>query len=169
MQKPKFISAALVTLSVLILVGVIMIYFLLNSQREQDMICIELAEEKCKTVSFEAPCLIPGSSSEYKISLLGKIEDDYRVTLGFSEEAALLLGQYACIRIETEEGVLCDAPLASVLDRSDLFFDCHLTRGEGYHIKIIYYMPVEVGNEAQKTEADFILTFTASSRREQNP
>ena len=56
-----------------------------------------------------------------------------------------------------------DILLADLFKADIVKFPCELSDGKDHILKITYYMPVDVSNEAENTDADFILRIVASN------
>ena len=145
----------MIAVCVLILTGsCIMGYFVMNPDRGSDTIEVDLG--KGGNVDFEDLAMLPGESTEYKIKLKGEIEAECNVTLEFKEKGDNnTLKDFVYVRVEYEGKVLCDKLLADVLDGKRIKFVGDFRDGRRDNIKITYYMPIEVENEAENAEANF--------------
>ena len=147
----------MIAICVLILTGsCIMGYFVVNPDRGSDTIEVDLG--KGGNVDFEDLAMLPGESTEYKIKLKGEVEAECDITLKFKEKGDNnTLKNFVYVRIEYEDEVVCDELLADVLDGKRIKLDGDFRDGKRDIIKITYYMPIEVENEAENAEADFSL------------
>ena len=164
MNKNAVMSVALTLLSLLIIVGVgLTTYFLLHSERDADLIRLDLENEESQEIVFRALTLLPGGSRTYTLSLFCEVADEYDVTLQFSETEDRALKDYVYAKIEVGGETLCDRLLSDLFGEGATVFPCAFGSGESVDVKITYYMPEEVGNEAQNAEVDFELLITASN------
>lgn len=154
--KKKIINIALIVLSVMILLGVGLTVYLLNTDKSVIRVSVNPNEEQ--SVSFEELSLCPGESCSYTLVLDSDVSDRCQVTLNFDDqEPTQTLKQYAYIRMEQDGEVLCDELLATVFQRESTVLTMDFFDGAKREIKISYYIPEDVGNEAQNAEATFDL------------
>lgn len=163
MNKSKFMRIALIVLSAMILIGVALTIYMLATADERNIIRIDIGSGETQAVEFNNLCLIPGEECEYTVLLSSKVTDKYDVELAFREKAVNTLNNYAYIRIETNGEVICDRLLATLFESDNIVLPIDLSEKKNDTIKIVYYMPAEVGNEAQNAEAAFELLITASN------
>lgn len=164
-RKKKLIDIALIALSVVILLAVALMAYLMT--RDRRIIKVDISSGEAQDVVFDDLVLFPGESTGYKLLLCGKYSDEYQITLEFKDnEPDKTLKDHAYIRMEKGDEILCDALLRDVLEGDGIVFTAFLTEGEAETISVIYYMPEDVGNEAQNAEADFTLMITASNEQE---
>ena len=150
---------------VLILAGSgLMAYFVANPDRG-DVISVDLGKKSGDTVTFDDLSLLPGESAEYEILLGGDVKSDCDVSLKFAESGNKDLKKFVYAKIEYNgKNVYGKDMLLDELFKADaVTFPCELSNGEDHIIKITYYMPVEVSNEAENAEADFVLKIVASN------
>lgn len=154
-----------IVLSVFVLGGAALWTYLTVTEEERSAIEVHLEEGKTETVSFENLCLIPGERCEYELALDGGRAKQYKVAFDFVEIKEGTLKNYACARIESKTGVLYDGLLAPLLEENGtLKVSVDFEEEVNTDLKIIYYLPIEVGNEAQNAEALFELHLTASNK-----
>lgn len=166
MTKSTITSIIMIGICVLILVGsVFMGYLISNPDRGSDTISVDVGKPSGDTVRFEDLKLIPGKSTDYNISLDGEIEAECEITLKFEEKSDKGLKNYVYARVEFNgENVYGKDMLLADLFKADVLkFPCDFSDGKDHSIKITYYMPLDVSNEAEKAEADFVLHVTASN------
>lgn len=163
MTKRMFMNIILIAICVFILVGAGLTGYLLNV--DKSVIKVSVIPNEPQAVTFEQLSLVPGESCEYTLLLSSEYAEKYQLILK-SEDQNLshTLKNYACVRMEKEGQVLCDELLASALVSEDMVLTVDFSDREKNEIKIIYYMPEDVGNEAQNAEADFKLLITAQNQ-----
>lgn len=155
-------NIALIVMCVTILAGVALsVYFLVA---DDHIIQIDIVPDETKEIRFEELYLRPGESSAYTLSLRSELTEEYLLTLRFEDrDTALTLKEYAYVRVEKDGAVLCDILLAEMFEQQTVELAVDFTDGGINDVKVIYYMPADVGNEAQRTEADFTLLVTATN------
>ena len=153
----------LTLLSIFILIGVALtFYFIFNPRRSRVIELVVGADGGSETVSFEDLSLVPGSRSEYIIRLRSETEDHYAVSLDFSGSVSDGFRGNLTVEIECDglDGDRTFLLYELLLGKEILIYD-KITPDEAYEIRITYYLPESVGNEAQNSEANFDLTITA--------
>lgn len=160
--KKKITNITLVVMSIMILIGVgLTIYFL---HAGKHVLQINIEQGKTETVWFEDLCLRPGEQASYTLLLNSRYEDAYQLLLHFEDEdPALTLKQYTYVRIERDGEVLCDARLAELFAQEALRVTVDVTDQAKQELTVTYYMPEEIGNEAQNATAAFQLLVTATN------
>lgn len=160
--KKKIINITLIVMSAMVMLGVgLSIHFLTESK---NVINVEIEPGETKAVSFEELCLRPGESCEYTITLDSEYSEKIRISLRFEDNApALTLKNYVYVRVEKDGEVLCDELLAQMFERTEVSLSANFSSRKKNKLKIVYYMPEEISNEAQNAEADFKLLFTATN------
>ncbi len=164
MVRGAIMRTILVVESVLIIIGVILMCFMVKPAKTGNIIHIYLEDGKTQAVEFKDLSLIPGDSREYRIKLQGSLADGYMVRLNFVEEEEKTLKNFAYVKIIAEGEVLCDQLLAEAFEDDSMVLPVNFREEEYTDLTIIYYLPVEVGNEAKNAEAIFSLQFTPSEK-----
>lgn len=160
--KKRLTNIALIVMCVIILLGVALTIYCLTADKH--IIKVSIEPDETKAIRFKELFLYPGESCEYTLSLSSEYAKKYQLALCFEDQnLELTLKNYAYIRMEKDGNVLCDTQLAEIFKRQTIELAVDFTDGETNDIKIIYYMPEDVGNEAQNAEADFKLLVTATN------
>ena len=119
---------------------------------------IDLDDGGKESIHFENLELVPGGSTEYTVTLKSELDGKYKISLEFKDENTdMKLKKYVYVRAEYEGKTVCDELLADVLDGDAVTFDFEMNANEDSELKITYYMPETVGNEAENAEAKFEL------------
>ena len=164
MLRINIVRIVIVTMSVLLLTGASLATWMLATEDDRSNIKITLSEGKTETVHFENLSLVPGESCEYLVSLKGDTAKQYDLTLDFVDsDKEMTLKDYARVKIIFDDDVVCDELLAKIFDVEDIVLSIDLTEEKNTELKIVYYLPIEVGNEAKNAEAAFELLLTASN------
>jgi hypothetical protein len=151
----------MITGSVLIIVGVALLGWIMATEDERNVIEVYLEHGKTESLKFENLSLIPGGECEYKISLDSKYSKSYDITLGFREIEESALKDFAYVKIIANGETVCDELLATVLEGDNIVLPVDFTENKNTDLTIVYYLPIEVGNEAKNAEAIFELLLTA--------
>ena len=163
MNKSNFMRILAIVLSVFVLGGAALWGYLTASEEERSAITVHVEEGKTETVQFENLSLVPGQSCEYELSLDGGRADQYDVIFDFVELKEGTLKNYACASIESKGGILYDGLLAPLFEDGPLTVAVDFEKKVNTDLRIVYYLPIEIGNEAQNAEALFELHLTASN------
>ena len=150
--------------SVMIIIGVSLMGWMLANENDQGVIEVKLEEGKTETLSFEHLTLIPGQECEYVIQLEKASADTYNLELDFVEIEEKTLKNYARVKIVAGDEVVCDELLADAFESDVIVLPVDYAEGKNTELKIVYYLPSEVGNEAKKAEAIFELLLKASNK-----
>lgn len=163
MTKSNFMRIGLIVSSILILIGVALTTYMMTTPNQRNVINVHIENGKTQAIKFEDLCLIPGEECEYTILLDSVAASNYDLMFDFHETEEKTLKNYAYARIEINDEVICDQLLATLFDGDDMTLPVDLTEDKKTAIKIVYYLPEDVGNEAQNAEAIFELLITASN------
>ena len=167
MTRGRLLQILLIVGSILIIIGVSLIGWMLNTEEDRNVIVVVLSDNptNAKEIEFESLALVPGEKCEYEI-ILKKDKahkgDSYKLSLDFVELEESPLKEYARVKILSNGTVVHDELLANVLEGGDIVFTVDFSEGENTSLKLLYYLPLEVGNEAKNAGALFKLVLTAS-------
>lgn len=160
MSKRNIILIAIVAV---ILAGVVLLAVVMFNNNEF-IKNITLSEDGVthETLEFSANGLHPGETRAYTLNLKSVITDRYIISFAFEETKDGELKNYIDV-ILTYGDEKYECKLADLLDGQTLSFEnVAIEADETAVITITYYMPEDVGNEAQKTTADFDIILTAT-------
>ncbi len=149
--------------SVLLIGGAVLLIWLTTTEDERNVMKVNLNSEETKAIHFENLSLIPGESCEYSISMQGERAKSYDVRLNFAETEEKTLKNFARVTITVNEETVCDELLATAFEREDIGFSVEFEEEKTIDLKVTFYMPLDVGNEAKNAEALFDLLITASN------
>lgn len=147
----------------LILIGIGVFLWVLENKEPANLLKIHLEADRTETIEFESLGILPGESCEYDVSLSAKEISCCRLYLKFVETKEGILKNFARVKVLSGEEVLCDELLLTVFEGKEIVFSIDLEEGKNTELKIIYYLPLEVGNEAKNAEAFFDLELTAKN------
>lgn len=163
MAKSKLMRIILVAGSALIIVGVSLMGWMLATEDERGVIEVKLEDGKTESLAFADLTLVPGEECEYTVKLEKSGASKYDLELDFVETEEKTLKNYAYVKIIANGEVICDELLATVFENDNIVLPVNFDEGKNTELKIVYYLPIEVGNEAKKAEAVFELLLTASN------
>ena len=164
MKSYKIMRVLLVFTSLLILVGVLLAEWIHYNRRDDDIIKVELSDGKTEVIDFESLSLLPGDSCEYTVKLKYNNFSEHDVILDFVDsDPQKTLKDYAYVKITAGKKVIYEDLLANAFENDNIVLHVDFTKGTNTELKIEYYLPLEVGNEAQNAEALFKLCLTASN------
>ena len=146
---------------VLLLVGVAIWTVVLLTTNNEFVKDITLNEKDIthETLEFSAGGLKPGDVREYKINLKGKSAGIYTLKLDFVETDNGALKNYVDVALQYG-GKSFTYKLSELLEGKTVSFECHIGT-KATVIELIYSIPQDIGNEAQKATCDFKVNLTA--------
>ena len=163
MPKSNLMRIILIVGSVLIIVGVSLMTWMLVTEDDRNNIEVNLSDGKTEAIAFEALSLVPGEQCEYTVTLKSEQAKKYDLTLDFVETEEKTLKHYARVKIIANGETVCDELLADAFEKDDIVLPVDFSEGKNIELTIVYYLPIDVGNEAKRAEAVFELLLTASN------
>ncbi len=164
MPKSKLMRIILIAGSALIIVGVSLMGWMLATEDERGVIEVKLEEGKTESRAFEDLALVPGEECEYIIQLEKTSASKYDLELDFVDtDNEKTLKNYARVKILANGEVITDELLADIFENEKIVLPVDFDEGKNTELKVVYYLPLDVGNEAQNAEAIFELLLTASN------
>ena len=163
MKNTIFKRVIMIPMSILIIIGVALMGLILDGYNKVNSITFYLESGDQEIVEFEHIGLVPGGSCEYKIKIKGK--DDFVMNLSLNDietEDKNDLEKYAFVKIISNGEVILDELLVDAFEHEELVLPVQISKGINTELEIIYYLPIEVGNEAKNATADFELLVRAS-------
>ena len=162
MRRTKDIIISIVIgvmLAVIIGEGLVL-YKIIDLGKDDHSIGVEIADGESGVVSFEHLGLVPGEQIEYTLIVTSNEGPTYAVDFDFRETEDSPLSDYVYVRMLLGEEELCNALLADLMDSGAISRELKIKESDSCELTIIYYMPEEVGNEAENAEAHFDLYIT---------
>lgn len=161
MATRAFMRIVLVISSVLIIIGILLMVQDMASSDEVDEIEIRVNNHTIELIEFKDLSLIPGESCTYTVNLKGAATKRYILSLDFIEKGDQTLKDYARVKMISGDEVIYDELLADAFEDDDIAFDVDFSEYRNTELTIVYYMPMDVGNEAKNAEALFDLEISA--------
>ncbi len=163
MSKSSFMRVIMVAGSVLIIIGVTLMVWMLATEADRNVIKVVIADGETQSIEFESLSLVPGGECEYKVVLKNDNGNKYDLSLDFVEIEEKTLKNFARVKILSGDGVVYDDLLATTFENENIVLPIDFSEDKNTELTIVYYLPVDVGNEAKNAEATFELLLTASS------
>ncbi len=143
-----------------------MIWMLL-AKHNADNIKVRVEVDIPQQVAIRDTEIVPGYENEYCVKVTADRPGEYDLTFSFIEKGnsdnALKDNLY--ILIEYDGVVYCHNTLSALYEGGPTI-SLDLERRKAQDIKVVYYIPEEVGNEIKGNIADFDLFITARERQE---
>ena len=157
----------LAALMAVIAAGAMFINFLREERNEfESEIYLESGGVTTADLDFNVRSLTPGSSVEYSVNLVGKIDGEFTVSLDFITVEDGDLKDYITVSVECGGETALDAvPLTELLDRTEedlTTFNLDMKRDRKEVINIRYDM-IEADVEAMGASIDFNVKFRAQN------
>ena len=163
MRKGHLMRILLVVGSIMIIVGIALMTWMLATEDERNNIIVKLSDGGSEIVEFEALALVPGEQCEYMVKLKNTNADEYDLSLDFVEIEEGTLKNFARVKIISGDETVYDELLCDALEDENITFPIDFNVFRNTEFKIVYYLPIEIGNEAENAEALFKLILTASN------
>ena len=164
MIKSVALRVALIVTCVLILIGVTILMWMMLTEDERNNIEVYLSDGKTQAIRFDDLDLVPGDSCEYEIALKSEFAKKYDLILDFADLAEEgTLKNFVRVKIMADDEAVCDELLADVIANDDLVLPVDFKENKNTKLKVVYYLPLEVGNDAKNAEALFELRLTATN------
>lgn len=164
MQSNKIMRTLLVIASLLVLIGILMTVWILIQKRDEDIIKVQLSDGETEVIKFDALNLLPGDSCEYIIELKNDSSHKCSLSLDFVDvDEKETLKNYAHVKIIANGAVVYDDLLATAFENDSIVLPVDFAKSTNTELKLVYYLPLEVGNEAKNAEAVFEVLITASN------
>ena len=161
MLKNQIRRIVMVVGSLLILLGVALMLWMLSTEDERNVIKLDLGVTE--SIEFKDLDLIPGEKCEYTVKLENSGVDKYGLRLKFVETEEKTLKYYARVKILSGGETVCDELLADIFTDKEIVLPVDFKQNKNTELTIVYYLPLDVGNEAKNAEAKFELQLTATS------
>ena len=138
----------------------IVLFKIIELGKDDHSIGVEIADGESGVASFEHLNLLPGEEVEYTLLVSSNEGPTYAVDFEFRESDDSPLKDYVYVRMLIGEEEICNELLADVMDNGAISRNLVISKGDECEVTIIYYMPEEIGNEAEGAEAHFDLYVT---------
>lgn len=165
MTKGRWMRILLVLISILILIGVVFMRCTPNRlTAEGGLINVVLSDGKTQIVEFDNLSLVPGEECEYIVTLEHALNGQCDVTFDFREIEEKTLKYFIRVKMIADGEILCDEILADMFEKENIVLPVDFAENKNTKLKIVYFMPFEVGNEAKNAETIFELRITTKNK-----
>ena len=163
MKNTIFRRVILIPMSILIIIGVALMWWYVDNYNKVNSITIRMEEGETQLVDFNHIGLVPGEQCEYKVKIISKKDFVMRLELNdIVEEKKNDLEKYAFVKIISNGETILEELLVDAFEHEELILPVDFSNNINTELTIIYYLPIEVGNEAKNATADFELKIKAS-------
>ncbi len=168
MEKKQYWRLLLIILSLMILIGSAMVYLVIRFGHDGNAIKMDIQYGQPQKVEFSQFAMIPGGKSEYIITPYRYVPGVYNLTFDFQDKEIghSIFDKSVYVYIECDGVVYCDQRLSSIFDSENPVITLDLREDISKEIKLVYYIPEEIGNEIQGATADFELFIIANEKRD---
>ena len=168
-MRNKLMASILTASLVVILASAIFNAYLLWYSENRDSAIKVGLDGDGELVEFRDMEMHPGDSLEFDIAITHEVEGDCQLKLDFIDAAPEAvtnnLKDHIKIIIIFNGEKIYEDDLVEAIDKELAPIDCVLDEKDPVTMKIIYLMPIEVGNEAENAEAFIDLMITASNEQ----
>ena len=161
MPKRSFMRIILVISSALIIIGILLMLQNMASSDGKDEITVRVNNDMVETLEFKELALIPGESCTYTIKLKGSSAKQYILSLDFIEKGDQTLKDFARVKMISDGEIIYDKLLSDAFVDDDIALDVDFRDSRNTELTLVYYLPMDVGNEAKNAEAIFDLQISA--------
>ena len=163
MLTKSIMKIILTIASVLIIIGMFLMAWALLTAQERNVIKVFLDSGDTKPIKFEALSMVPGDEQEYSVKLMKSKADKFDLSFDFVENGDGELKKYARVKIIANDNAVYDDLLVNAFENDLPTVSVDFGTGKNTEIRIVYYLPIDVGNEAKNAEALFELNLRASN------
>lgn len=155
MKKGVAISLVL-SLCVLLLISVGCIFVFKDNQNYFDKnITLESNELIHESFEIKKLDLHPGAEIEYRVNFYSKVDDKLNLSISFNEIKPGELKKYVNLEVEYKNNKATNSLEYYLTNDVTIDFSLDVSKDEKSTVYFRYMMPIDIGNEAQNTTADF--------------
>ncbi len=138
---------------------VLVIWWDRTQQAVVDDVTIILDGETQKELDVTLSDFLPGDSKSYTVQMKNGAEDALTVEMSFEKADTDSLASFIDVEISVNDEKVDSAKLSEYLQGKTIPFPTEFIAGSTHEVEIKYSMSIDVGDEAQKTTADFQVVF----------
>lgn len=155
----------ILVLSLLIICSVIFTWHMIDNieRAEGEIVHVKVEDNITKEVVFKKLDIAPGQSCDYTLVLEREEVTGYDIVFEFEETEKLDLKNYVYIKMEICGKVFYEKLLADAFEEKSFSMHIDHKTPDDDDITVTYYLPEDVGNEAQSAKSTFKLLVTATS------
>ena len=162
MRRDDTLTAKVFILCLMVILGFVVWAFINNFFKAPEVNFD--AEGVSETVSISGLALAPGDEREYSFDLKCRDSGKYQVSIELLEKADGGLKEFINVRVFLGDELVFSGNLSEVMGDSEVLLKEHTFGRESVELRIVYDMPLEVGNEAMGKYADFDMTLLLSEK-----
>lgn len=163
MISMRIMRIGIVVLSIFILIGILLMLLLPSAEENTNVIKVKLDSENSELIEFENLNLLPAQQTEYTVVLKKITDSKYDLRIEFCEIEDKNLKNFAYVKIESDGNIIYNELLKDAFESEGIMVPVNFKEKTNTEFNVVYYMPEEVGNEAQNAAARFELKLTASN------
>ncbi len=153
----------ILALCIYALIGIVFFFYIRQAQSDfTEEITVEINGATTSVLKIGELNLKPGEDREYAVKLKSRADGEYKIGLNFAETTDGGLKGFIDTEITCGGETYTKTLLELLSGEEEIAFICPLKGDVATRIFIHYYMPIEVGNEAQGAVADFDVVLTAT-------
>lgn len=164
MTKHEIMRVLLIVGVLLMAIGIVLLGLIWATKKDPSIIRIRFEGQEMRTLNFERLALLPGDECEYTVILEHENAETCNLKFDFVDlDEKLLLKDFARVKILAGDEVLWDELLALAMENEPFVLPVDFKNDINTELRIIYYLPIDVGNEAKNAETLFELQLTATN------
>lgn len=156
-MKNSSINILIVSMILFALMAIMLSVFLEEAHDDfKETVTVNDAGVTEETLNVRGLSLVPGQEQDYEIGLRCKASGKYFISFEFVEKVDGGMKEFVYLTINSGDTSVYSGELAALID-TDVYigFDGYLDADDPLTIQITYSMPIDIGNEARNTFADF--------------
>ena len=124
-----------------------------------------------EVLEFRGFMVVPGGSDDYRVKLtpsVGVVADfsiDFQEVSSIENATGVKLKDRARVKISVEGEEIVDDLLANVFDSEAYKKVLKLQERKAFYVDIVFYLPLEVGNEIKNASVDFYVTIIVQKQK----
>ena len=163
MIRSNIMRVVLAVGSIMVIISVVLSAVFLATKEVRNVITIKLVNGETECIEFDNLALVPGEECGYIVRFERAVGNDYTLTMDFVELEEKNLKNFARVKIIADGELIYDELLATAFEDENLILPVDFEERKNTELNVIYYLPIDVGNEAKNAEAIFELHVTASN------
>ena len=156
-MKNSSINILIVAMILFALISIMLSVFLEEAHDEfKETVTVNSDGVTEETLTVRGLSLVPGQEQEYEVGLRCMASGSYFISFQFIEKVDGGMKEFIYLTITSGDTTVYSGELAALIDTQvRVGFDGYLNADDPLKITINYKMPIDIGNEARNTFADF--------------
>ncbi len=139
----------------------ILIWWDRSQQAVVDDVTVIIDGKTQKELDVTLSDFLPGDSKSYTVQMKNGAEDALTVEMSFEKADTDTLAPFIDVEVSINGEKVDNAKLNEYLQGKTISFPNEFVAGSTHEVQITYSMSIDVGDEAQKTTADFQVVFNS--------